>query len=164
MPSQPNSNKVNPIPTKEVNPIPTKSTRFRQSPLSQPDSNKGRVNPIPTNKSTRLQLIISSFFKLCTFRLALTALTRLSTPPSSAARPPVSSLATRRWTTSSASPVELPHTEGERLLPLSLPPRSPSALPRDQFPSPAVRGRPCRRRQRRLAALPWRWPQSHCQR
>ena len=58
MPGQPDSNKVNPIPTKEVNPIPTKSTRFRQSPLSQPDSNKGRVNPIPTNKSTRLQLIL----------------------------------------------------------------------------------------------------------
>ena len=58
--SQPDSNKVNPIPTK--------STQFQQS---QPDSNKGHpnasqpnsnkwVNPIPTTESTRFHTAVFS--------------------------------------------------------------------------------------------------------
>ena len=56
--SQPNSYKVNPIPTTKVNPIPTKSTQFLQWILSQPNSYKcwfqpnsyNQVNPITANQ------------------------------------------------------------------------------------------------------------------
>ena len=53
---QPNSNKVNPFPTK--------STQFQQS---QPNSNKcqsRQVNPIPTNWSTQFQQLKSTQFHI----------------------------------------------------------------------------------------------------
>ena len=71
--SQPNSYKVNPIPTTKVNPIPTKSTQFLQWIWSQPNSYKcqfqpnsyNQVNPITANRRfiSRLWIFNKSYFQ-----------------------------------------------------------------------------------------------------